>query len=182
MPTPSLATYTDEALRQAIGLGYCRPPLCGGSLNPWAPLIVPPKLTGRTLDILLPALVALDVDYLREHPDTPPLYRSGIRYQPEPPGQEQWLTIPWCLVRRDMGQGCDCEDLAAWRAAELLLRGERAQAIWSARTSQGPDGKARTVYHIRVRRASGKIEDPSAALGMPVPFREHHSITDGERT
>jgi len=143
---------------------------------------MPPKLSGRVLDILLPALVALDEDYLRMHPKTPPIYASGVRYEPEPPGQEQWLTIPWILMRKAQGRGADCEDLACWRTAELRVRaGENAKAVWSCRkTAKG------TVYHIRVKRSNGKIEDPSAALGMgpnwAQNFGENHFITDGERT
>jgi len=159
--------WADPAMRAAVAHKLCRPPECGGSLRPWAPLFVPPRLDGATLDILLYALVALDRNYLIEHPDTPPLYSAGVRYMREPPGQEQWLTIPWVRMR---GNG-DCEDLACWRAAELQVRlGERAEAFWVERTD--PTTGAR-FYHIRVRRGkvdkrTGKrlVEDPSAVLGM----------------
>jgi hypothetical protein len=114
-------------------------------------------LTPRVLTHLLTCLFELDLDYLREHPETPALYRAGVRYRREPEGQERWASIP--IVRR-LGFG-DCEDLATWRAAELVVRGERARPISShQRTPRG------ILYHIRVLRADGRIEDPSRILGM----------------
>jgi hypothetical protein len=56
------------------------------------------------LQILLHSLVVLDLAYLRFHPETPELYRSGIRYHREPQGYEQWLTAP-CVVAQRWG---DC--------------------------------------------------------------------------
>lgn len=128
-------------------------------MGKWAPLVVPEKITGRVLDHLLGALTAMDEDYLREHPKLPDLYNSGVRYKREKPGEEKWLTIPWVMLQKNG----DCEDLACWRAAELRVRYGEAEAmpIWSVRkTAKG------ALYHIRVRRASGRIEDPSALLGM----------------
>lgn len=135
--------------------------------QPWAPIIVPPQLDGRVLTYFLDLLTKLDVDYLREHPETPSIYRSGVRYIPEPPGHEQWLAVPGVLA---MG-GSVCHSLACWRTAELIVRGEPARAKWSS--VQRPDGSM--LYHIRVLRGpntrsaqypQGRIEDPSAALGM----------------
>ena len=45
----------------------------------------------------------------------PPLYESGVRYQEDPPGKEDWKDIPAVLAD---GHG-DCDRLAAWRTAEL---------------------------------------------------------------
>lgn len=132
------------------------------SLRPWAPLIMPERITGAAIDRMLDLLVQLNVDYLREHPQTPPLYKSGVRYRREPIGEEKWLTIPWVLKFKHG----DCEDLATWRAAELQVRvGENARPIWSGRVT--PRGR---VYHIQVMREDGSIEDPSAVLGMGVEF------------
>lgn len=186
-PLPELAAlHADEAMRHAIAAGVCKPPMCGGSLAPWAPLIVPARLDLPTVVVLCNALVALDENYLRERPDTPLLYRAGVRYEAEPPGHEQWLTVPWVLKRRDMGRGSDCEDLACWRVAELRVRfGEAAVPSVTARTS----ANSKSVYHIRVKRGPqgrGRIEDPSAALGMwtgetLAKYGETHSIVDGDR-
>lgn len=88
----------------------------------------------------------------------PALYRSGVRYQREPLGAENWRYIP-AILRDGIG---DCEDLAAWRVAELRERGENAKFLITKRRK--PSGFL--VYHIKVLRANGKEEDPSRLLGM----------------
>lgn len=129
---------------------------------PWRAQIEPAELSPESVGVLTDALTALNLAYLRAHPETPPLYRSGVRYKREPRGEERWLTIP--LVR-ERGAG-DCEDLSCWRAAELQAAGERARAVNTHK--QGVGGAA--LYHIRVRRADGSIEDPSRRLGMGSGF------------
>jgi hypothetical protein len=86
----------------------------------------------------------------------PPLYTSGVRYQGEPYGQEFWQT-PSVTLQRRFG---DCEDLAAWRAAELVVSGvdNRARAV-VRRIRPG-------LMHCVVLRGTGQIEDPSRRLGM----------------
>jgi hypothetical protein len=116
-------------------------------------------LAHRTLKILLAALTQIDCEYLRAYPKTPLLYASGVRYEEEPPGQEDWQDIPTCLR---LGIG-DCEDLACWRAAELRVRYNVQAAptfIWKRRPEGG------YLYHIQVRYPDGRIEDPSRRLGM----------------
>ena len=83
----------------------------------------------------------------------PFLYRSGVRYMRNDP-QERW-QLPSETLRRGGG---DCEDLAAWRAAELRIAGEPARVVVT-RSAPG-------VLHAVVRRADGTIEDPSRRLGM----------------
>lgn len=172
----------DERLRQAIAKGYWTPIV---GRQPWnTPLLVPKAIDGGSLSCLLGALTCLDEMYLRAHPETPWLYASGLRYELEPPGQEQWLTIPYCLMRLQYGGGIDCEDASCWRAAELRVRKlEPAQAIFTHRVHP-KTGKR--VYHIRVQRADRKrVEDPSMALGMGSNWAEFygptHSIIDGEK-
>ena len=109
------------------------------------------------LQILLNALVKLDAAYLRFHPDAPKIYESGVRYHREPPGYEQWLQIP-CILQQRWG---DCEELAAWRVAELLREGEYAWPCFRWRRS-----KKVLTYHIVVCRQDGAIEDPSRIMGM----------------
>jgi hypothetical protein len=112
----------------------------------------------RALERLLEALCDVNACWLGEHANAPWLYRSGIRYEEEPPGRDEWQDIPETLRRR-VG---DCEDLACWRIAELRARlGEPAKP-YVKRTLYGP----RTVYHVAVRRADGRLEDPSRILGM----------------
>lgn len=86
----------------------------------------------------------------------PRLYNSGVRYQREPRGQEDWQTVS----RAYRSKFADCEDLAAWRAAELVVSGEdrRARAVIK-RVRPG-------LIHCLVQRGSGLMEDPSRVLGM----------------
>lgn len=124
------------------------------------------EMTRAMLGIWLRAMVACNVVWLIRRPNTPDIYDSGVEYQREPPGQEEWQTIPAMLKS---GHG-DCEDLAAWRVAELQIRGdsengtgpENARII--TKTKKLPDG--RLLIHVLVRRADGSIEDPSLRLGM----------------
>lgn len=100
----------------------------------------------------LEGLVALDAYLIAKH-NLPPLLKTGARYQTE--DKEQWRS-----ALEVIGEGWgDCEDLAAYRCGELRARiGEPARLIlrWT-----GPK-----TMHALVLRASGKIEDPSRALGM----------------
>ena len=117
----------------------------------------------RDLKFALAVLTVLDMEQIRQH-RLPPLYASGVRYRREQPKQcwapvnggcEDWLTALE-LLRQGVG---DCEDLAAYRAAELRLAGEKATAF--------PRPNGVMGWHIQVRREDGSIEDPSAKLGMP---------------
>lgn len=100
-------------------------------------------------------LVAVNEGILARNPGAiPPLYRSGVRYQREARGREDWQSIASVLARR---KG-DCEDLASWRVAELHAAGEAAARIVLSRRG--------ALWHVRVRRANGQIEDPSKRLGM----------------
>lgn len=121
---------------------------------------------------LLGTLQAIDLAYLRRHPETPPLYQARVVYQREPAGHEEWRAVPQVLHD---GFG-DCEDLACWRAAELQQRGVAAQAFASFKERTDDNGKSHRLYHIRVRykrpdpKAPGGfrlvVEDPSRRLGM----------------
>ena len=113
----------------------------------------------EALEVMLRNLVEIDMIHLRHHPQTPWLYQSGVRYMEEPPGQEDWNDIPTILK---LGIS-DCEDIAAWRVAELRVRqGIDAKPIF--RTFPRPDGGV--LYHIQVQYPDGTIEDPSKLLGM----------------
>jgi hypothetical protein len=108
---------------------------------------------------LLVANVIINRFYLRANPHTPPLYAAGVRYQNEDPtkGYEDFAIIP-AIMKRGWG---DCDDLCPWRVAELQEQGENAKIRIKWKTT--PNGK---LYHIQVRRADGRIEDPSRILGM----------------
>ena len=113
------------------------------------------------LEVAVESLARLNQVYLRTHPHTPPLYRSGVVYlrdadlgTQDTPATELWVTIPDC---RRLG-GADCKVLAAWRIAELREGGDTAARCLLSRNGH--------LWHVRVRRGDGSIEDPSARLGM----------------
>lgn len=83
-----------------------------------------------------------------------PLFSSGVRYEREPAGRERWQSARETL-RRKAG---DCEDLVAWRVAELRARGDNARPL----VYQPRPG----LLHCVVRRGDGSIECPSRILGM----------------
>jgi hypothetical protein len=122
------------------------------------PLAKRSRFMGLFIKPLLEALVEIDRLYLRTH-RVPPLYRSGVRYRHEPDDgtPEEFAAIPQVL-RRGWG---DCDDLAPWRVAELREAGEAARIRITWRRPRG-----RRLYHVLVRRADGRIEDPSKLLGM----------------
>lgn len=128
---------------------------------------VPLDVTRAMLGIGLRSLVAMNVVWLMRHRETTPmLYDAGVVYEREPAGQEEWQTIPAVLTQ---GSG-DCEDLAAWRVAELqtlgalnIPGGDRGARIIT-KTKRLPTGKL--LIHVLVRRGDGSIEDPSLMLGM----------------
>lgn len=103
----------------------------------------------------LTALQLVDQEQLRSG-RYPGLYKSGVRYQREPRGREDWQTVS----RAYRAKVADCEDLAAWRAAELVVTGEdpNARAVIK-RVRPG-------LIHCLVLRGSGAMEDPSRLLGM----------------
>lgn len=117
------------------------------------------ELSNKALDTLLLALMHIDMAYLEAHPEVPALYESGVRYEEEPPGQEDWQDIPTTLKMR-VG---DCEDLACWRAAEYRVRHNiMARPVFTVK--RRPNGGY--LYHILVKLPDGRIEDPSRRLGM----------------
>jgi len=117
-----------------------------------------PDTLDNVVDTLCEALAEANAQWLLENPYAPLLYNSGVYYKPEPPGREEFFDIP-----RILRQGyADCEDLAAWRAAELVVRFGIAAETFS--TYQiGPMGNV--MFHVQVKTRYG-IEDPSVFLGM----------------
>jgi hypothetical protein len=90
---------------------------------------------------------------------------GGIKWQPEPPGQEHFDHAARVLGR---GWG-DCDDLAPWHAASLRATGKDPGAQAVARRS-GP-----SRWHAVVKRSNGSIDDPSRAAGMG----KHRGIIGG---
>jgi hypothetical protein len=136
-------------------------------MRPWGATIRPPRLDARTLGLLCDTTTTLNVWYLQEHPETPLIYLSGVRYGSDyvalHGGAENWDTIPWVLQDARRGIGVDCKRLAAWRCAELRVRCDMgARCVWTSAW----DGR-RVLYHVFVELEDGTQEDPSAILGMP---------------
>jgi hypothetical protein len=73
-------------------------------------------------------------------------------------GGERFRDIPRIIENG----GGDCDNVAAWRAAELNELGIAAQPYitWRKRSDGG------TTYHVIVRWPDGSSEDPSLLLGM----------------
>ena len=85
--------------------------------------------------------------------------KEGVRWKPEPPGDEHF-DHGKTVLRRKWG---DCDDLAPWQAASLRHTGEDPEATAIVRKS-GPKR-----WHAIVRRGDGSIDDPSKRAGMGQP-------------
>lgn len=118
-------------------------------------------LSNAILAELLEALVKMDVLCFETYPQLPGIYASGVYYQREPRGEENWQTV-LALYRQGFG---DCEDLASGLTAEKRVRQGRAGVRAGFFYRKRPDGG--TLYHIQQMSESGRLEDdPSARLGM----------------
>lgn len=82
--------------------------------------------------------------------------KYGIRWRPEPPGDEHFDSADR-VIGRKWG---DCDDLAPWHAASLRASGEDPDASAVVRRS-GPKR-----WHAVVRRGDGSEDDPSKRAGM----------------
>lgn len=128
--------------------------------------------------LCLDTLIAINRVWLKDHPETPLLYHSGVRYLTDDERDrrrgitegttEDFCSIPEILSWAD--KVGDCDDLASWRVAELRERGRikcRPYIRWR-------DRGGFTLYHVLVQYAdhngryhSGcRFEDPSLVLGM----------------
>jgi len=114
---------------------------------------------GRAFEAALEGLTRVNVGLMcgddgPEGVGLPSLYESGVRYKNEP--RDVWRHAV-DVAREGWG---DCEDLSAYRAAELRVSGEDPDAAVSLYRS-GPNR-----FHAVVRRGDGTYEDPSRVLGM----------------
>src|SRR5687767_9168464 len=114
----------------------------------------------EAIEAVAEGLVRLNVALMRyadeRGVELPPLYESGIVYRREPRGREWWESAEDVAALSTQRSG-DCEDLSAYRAAELRYwDGEMARVVIK-RTTRG-------TFHAVVRRGDGTIEDPSKIL------------------
>lgn len=144
-----------------------------------------PRMAAYVARDYLRALVNMNRLILRMHPEIPLLYHSRVKYMPEPQrgtGLECFDNVHQVFTR---GNG-DCDDLVAWRAAEILEReGRPAEPLvyWRPRKKGGrwhfqvrhwPNKAAKALFAKASRgdkRAIaagglGEVEDPSRLLGM----------------
>lgn len=117
---------------------------------------VPP--VPEAIEALAEGLVRLNVWYMEtadEHDvQTPSLYACGVVYRREPMGREWWESAADALGVITHRSG-DCEDLAAYRAAELrVFEGDEGARVRIVRTKRGS-------FHAIVQRGDGSFEDPS---------------------
>lgn len=128
--------------------------------------------------LALECLAAINVWHLENTGPYPRLYESGVFYEAERPGKEDWLDLPTLLK---LGKG-DCEDLACVRVAEIRFYDKidahpviRRKWISSAELRQQgypPDKIPRDgiyLVHVLARYPDGServIECPSERLGM----------------
>lgn len=98
---------------------------------------------------------------MRRDPSLPPLYASGVKWEVRrgDPSETKWRT-PQEIVTSGWG---DCQELSAYRAAELRVTGVDPAAHVRVYPTE------RNTYHAVVARGNGLVEDPSVVLGMP-PF------------
>jgi hypothetical protein len=114
---------------------------------PWSLAGVRTALAAATV-----ANVELMKEWKKQGRKVPRLYQAGVKWKRQPP--ERFSLFPTVLAR---GNG-DCDQLAAWRAAELQLKGIKAKAI--------PRWVRPKLMHVVVQLPSGRLEDPSRLLGM----------------
>lgn len=122
-----------------------------------------PKVLAALAAGFLRGVVACNRIIIREckakgHP-LPELYRSGVRYEREPWTTHEEFADALTVLSRGWG---DCDDLCAWRVAELLEKGEQA----NVRIYWRPKRQGNRMMHCQVRRGNGDIEDPSRFLGL----------------
>ncbi len=118
---------------------------------------LPPEVQGSLVLACVEALASIDEIYLAHYPNTPALYRSGVRYRIQG-SPDRYFDVPRVLTERSG----TCIDLVAWRLAELRLQGTQAFPL----VHPQPAGKG-MLFHVTLTDGMGVDEDPSALLGMP---------------
>lgn len=107
------------------------------------------------------------------------LAEANVRYQEEPPGREDWDD---CITVANRGWG-DCEDLAAYLAAEFRERhGIHAECVIYHQFISADEMRSNNypeeyiphdgvfLIHVLVRLPNGMVLDPSKWLGMEGDF------------
>lgn len=97
----------------------------------------------------------------------PPIYESGVEFRKEPwAGKFEEFADCLTTYRRKWG---DCDDLVAWRVAELRTIGDHRLGLPPCKATikiywrEFFEGLG---FHCEVRMPDGSVEDPSRFLGM----------------
>lgn len=119
---------------------------------------VPRRALGEIIYHLVEVLTVANLVYLAEHPATPELYDSGVRYEEDEGGavEKKWWDIPRILQEGVV----DCKGAAAWRKAELEHQGIPCEIIVHEEPSRDL-----LLFHVTIDCPYGP-EDPSRILGM----------------
>lgn len=89
--------------------------------------------------------------------------RVRVRFRNEPwAGKFEEIATAVTVLKRGWG---DCDDLAAWRIAELRIGGIAATCKVYVREHKLGKRKL-NLYHVEVRLPDGSVEDPARYLGM----------------
>ena len=124
----------------------------------WGP-DTPPEDIARVVTLLIEALATANMAQMRANA-FPSLQTRAIRYDLEE-SQELFDDATLVLSRRSG----DCDDLAAYRLAEVWLEGDHGARAY-VRWQPDPTNEIPWGFHAMVQRGNGQIEDPSTALGM----------------
>jgi len=123
--------------------------------------------SGRELNRFFPVILLLESQttinqWQMRQKKYAPLYDSGVYYQAEPPGCEDWLDTP-TLYKQGWG---DCEDIACCYTAELRER-ENISAVPCIKFKDFlVNGQLLTLIHVMTLMPDGSVQDPSKVLGM----------------
>ncbi len=132
-------------------------------------LIRDPRAVALLARGALELMVQANEIMMRDEPRAyPPLLHSHIAFAPEPwAGKLEEFAPAVLVVARGWG---DCDDLVAYRCAELRVFGDRLACTKPEHATIHIFGREnlpppqRTVMHAQVRRANGTIEDVSRLL------------------
>jgi hypothetical protein len=115
------------------------------------------EVSKPVLDAALESVTRLNEQLLKKGaPTFQEALKKGIKWKPEPPGQEHFDHAGIVAHR---GHG-DCDDLAPWEAASLRVTGTDPGAK-AVVIRSGPQ-----MWHAVVERSDGSHADPSKAAGM----------------
>lgn len=130
-------------------------------------LIKDPRVIALLARGAMNVTIATNVQMMRDMGPAmfPPLYSSGVRFQPEPwAGKLEEFAHALRVLARGWG---DCDDLVCYRVAELRVFGDRLAQSPPEKALPRIYGRGKKM-HAQVRRgdAARTIEDPSRLLGM----------------